>query len=844
MNFKSLMPHVIVVAIFLILSFIYCKPVLNHKILFQHDMVQASGSAQEITNFKKSTGRSPLWTNSMFGGMPSYTIKGEFPKSISSKIASTLTYMLPTPVNLIFWMLIGAYIMLVVLGFDPWLSAIGALGFAFASYNVIIISAGHISKVIAISYCPPLVAGIVLLYQGRYFLGSCITALFAMLELYANHIQITYYLAIGVGVLVVYFLVLAIKEKKFLQFGMASLIAIIIGFLALGSMASRFWTTYEYTKYSTRGASELKSASAQAKIGGLDRDYAYSWSYGIAETFTYIIPNFYGGSSDGKLNEKSNVYQTMVDNGIPKNSAKDFVQNIGGYGGQLYWGEQSSTSGPAYMGAIFCFLFVLGLFVIKDNLKWWILGVVIIFSMMAWGKNLEWFTYFLFDYFPLYNKFRAVTMIHALVSIFIIWIAIWGIKEIVSQNLSKELIEKNLKISAGIFAGILILFLLAGSSIMDFQKIAEVTDETGKLAQTSDDYFKSVLMQVTQNQKLSDEIFESFIDDRISLFRQDTFRSLILILLTALTIWLFIYKRINYKVLLSITAVLVLFDMWTVCKRYLNDEEFKNERKALETFDPTPADIEILKDSDPNYRVFNASVSTFNDATTSYFHKSIGGYSGAKMKRVQDVIEQHISKNNMSVLNMLNTKYFIVQQDKNAAPVAQRNPEALGNAWFVKDIKWVNSPDEEIAGLSNLNAKYTAVANSKYKSDLKNINVGSFDSLASIQLQNYSPDDLVYQSKSTIPQLAVFSEIYYNSGLGWNAYIDGVLTNHIRVNYILRGLNVPAGNHKIEFKFEPQSYVIGENIALICSLLLIIIIIGSAIFEAKKRNSRNLNIVS
>ncbi len=840
MNFKSLIPHSIVVAIFLVLSFLYCKPVLDHKILLQHDMVQASGAAQEATQFKKETGRMPLWTNSMFGGMPTYTIKGEFPKSYTSRLSSYLTYILPLPVNLIFWMLVGAYIMLIVLGFDPWLSAIGAVGFAFASYNIIIIQAGHVSKVVAVAYCPPLVAGIVLLYRGRFLLGALVTSFFAMMELYANHIQITYYLLIGIGVLVLYYLLISIKEKKILQFIYASMIALSIGILCIGSMASRFWTTYEYTKYSTRGPSELKSSSAQAKIGGLDRDYAYSWSYGIVETFTYIIPNFYGGSSEGKLNEKSNVYTTMVENGVPKSAAKDFVQNIGGYGGQLYWGEQSSTSGPAYMGAIFCFLFLLGMLVIQDKIKWWILGVIVLFSMMAWGKNLEWFNYFLFDHFPLYNKFRAVTMIHALVSIFIVWVGIWGTKEILSGKLTNEEIEKKLKISTGVFSAIFILFLLIGSSVMDFQKISETVDATGKIAQTSDDYFKSVLMQVTQNEKLSEDIFQSFIEDRISLFKMDALRSLVLVLLAAITIWLFVRKKINYQLLLSITAVLVLFDMWAVCKRYLNDEDFKNERKALETFEPTPADLEILKDTDANYRVFNASVSTFNDATTSYFHKSVGGYSGAKMKRVQDVIEQHISNNNMAVLNMLNTKYFIVQQQKNTAPVAQRNPDALGNAWFVQNINWVNSPDEEIAGLKGLNPKTTAVVNVQYKDALKSINVRGTDSLANIQLTSYAPDDLVYQSKTTSPQLAVFSEIYYNSGLGWNAYIDGVPTNHIRVNYILRGLNVPAGNHKIEFKFEPRSYILGENISMLCSIILFIGVGLIGVVEVKKNKQSNI----
>lgn len=838
MNYKPLLNYAIVVFAFLVLAIVYCKPILNGKVLFQHDMVQSTGAAQELTNFKKETGETSLWTNSMFGGMPSYTIKGSYPNSLTSYFSGYLTYLVPQPANLIFWMLLGGYIMLLALGYNQWISVIGAIGIAFASYNIVIISAGHISKVIAVAYCPPIVAGVVLLYRGKYLLGSLLSLLFVVMELYANHIQISYYLAIGLIFIVLYYLVISIKQKNLITFFKASAIISLIALVSLGSMASKFWTTYEYTKESTRGRSELVSTDTNIKAtSGLERDYAYSWSYGIMETFTYIIPNFYGGSSSGKLSEKSNIFKALEENGIPKSNAKDFVQNIGGYGGQLYWGEQSSTSGPAYMGAIFCFLFVLALFVVKDNLKWWILGIVALFTMMACGKNIEWLTYTLFDYFPLYNKFRAVTMIHSLVSIFVIWLAMWGLKEIIERKDTFEYNWKYIKYTSFITLGILAFFLILGTSVFDFEKMASF-DDTGKAIQTADDYFKSVLLQVTQqNNAMATQLFEAFKEDRINIFRTDIIRSIIFIGLAIAALWLFIKNKIEAKYLYSALILLVLIDMWGVAKRYLNDQEFQPKRKALSSFEPTAADVEILKDTDPNYRVINTAVSTFNDATTSYFHKSIGGYSGAKLKRIQEVIEQHISKNNMAVLNMLNTKYFIVSPDRNQPPMAQRNPDALGNAWFVNEIKWVANSNEEINALEKLNPKTTAVLNKKYEKSFAGTSHFSTDSASYIKLTTYKPNELIYESNSLAPQFAVFSEIYYNSGLGWNCYLDGNLVTHFRANYILRSLQIPAGKHKIEFKFEPNSYIYGESIALVCSLLILLSCVVLVFFIVKNKKA-------
>lgn len=821
--FKQKGIHFFVALIFLAIAFIYAFPVLKGKNLAQHDMIQATGAATEVTNYKEKTGEFSWWTNSMFSGMPTYTIKGDYPYSLTGKIGAFISYqVLPSTVNLIFWLLLGLYIMLVLIGFSPWVSVIGSIAFAFSSYNIIIIEAGHVSKVIALAYAPILIAGIVLLYRKKYFAGAIATAIGASLELYANHIQITYYCGIAIVFYVIYKLVEAIRNKDLMGFAIPSAIALVIGGLALGSMASRFWTTYEYTAETIRGPAVLKSEKSD---GGLDKDYAYSWSYGVSETFTFLVPDYYGGGSTTPLGENSNTFETLMKYNLPRNTAKDFVENIYGYGGQMYWGDQPSTSGPAYFGAVVIFLFLLSFFLVKNKVKWLLLGIVVLFTMLSWGKNFMPLTDFFFSNVPLYNKFRAVTMIHSVVAIFVIIMACWSLKTLLKGDLKKEEIIKSVKLSGGILGALLLLFIVF-SGARDYIKEPQVAQ--GQTIQTSDDRFQSILEQVMGNKNMASDVFQAFISDRESAFRKDSIRSLIFILLAAGLVWMLANKKIQPNYFIVGILLLVLVDMVMVSKRYLNKDDFiKSFEKPV---NPSQADLEIMKDKDPHFRVMNTTVSPFNDATTSFFHKSVGGYSGAKLRRYQDLIEFHLGRGSMNVFNMLNTKYFIVKGDR--GPAAQRNPEAYGNAWFVDRIKWVESPDSAIASLDKTDLKNVAVIEPDQKSKLGSFEPGSGS--GEISLVSYKPDELVYKTKSSVKNLAVFSEVYYNDDKGWEAYIDGNSVPHFRVDYILRALIVPSGEHEVKFVFRPKAFYTGEKIALVCSILLFGIILGAAFFIVKK----------
>lgn len=814
------------------LALIYAKPVLDKKVLYQHDMIQAKGSVQEVVEFEKKTGEHSLWTSSMFAGMPTYTVLGKYPLNLTSTIAAYISYGIPQPINLIFYLLVGFYLMMVVLNFNKWISVLGAVAFAFSSYNFLSIEAGHVSKILAIAYAPPLIAGTVLLYRGKYFLGSIITIVFVTFELYANHIQITYYLFIALFLYVIFELVNAIRTKTIRQFAIASAIIVLIGGLCIGAAASRFWTMYEYSKYTIRGASELKSNTESQ--GGLDKDYAFSWSYGIGETFTFLVPNIYGGQSQGSLDRDSETYK-VISRAYGAQAAKGFVENDQL---PLYWGDQPSTGGPAYLGAIVCFLFIFGLFVIKNPLKWWALSVVVLFTMLSWGKNFDALTDFFFNNIPLYNKFRAVTMIHSLVAIVVSLVAVWAVKSIVESVADKDLNVKNTNylkfISIG-FGVLLLVFVLMGDSFFTFER-TKVGEEM-----TSDEYFQSSLEKMTNDKNMAASIFEALVQDRASLMKEDSLRSLIFIILTVALLWLFLKYKFDARILYGVLILLMLVDLWPVSKRYLNNDDFIPKKKYNNQFQPSEADLVILQDTDPNFKVMNRTVSTFNDATTSYFHKSIGGYSAAKMRRYQDLIEKHISQGNMNVLNMLNTKY-IIQDDQGGTKRAYRNPDALGHAWFVNDYIWVNTPDEEIDTLDGINPKTTAVIDQRFKEKVGNLSIVKDTSAGVITLTQYKPNYLIYETATNSNQLAVFSEIYYNNELGWESYVDGKPYPHFRANYILRGMVVPAGKHKIEFKFYPTSYYNGEKIALVCSLLLLGAIAGLVFIKFKKNKVEDIEL--
>ena len=779
-KFKKLSPHLMVLVLFVIISFVYFSPVLKGKKLDMQDIKHWKGMSKEVVDFRDATGEEALWTNSMFSGMPAYQISTKYKGNLIQYVAKALSLGIPRPSGMLFLYLLGFYILLLSLKVDYRLSAVGAIAFAFSSYFFIIIQAGHMTKAHAIAYVPMVIAAVLYTYRGKMFLGGVLTALTVALELYANHLQITYYLVLILLLLGLVQFIKDFKENNLVDFVKRSGILIIAALLASGTSLTRLSTTMEYGKDSTRGKSELTN-NLDNKTSGLDKDYATSWSYGIAESFTLLIPNFYGGASQGALTTESETYQVIK----RAPNARQLIKQL-----PLYWGEQPFTSGPTYAGSIVIFLFVLGLFFVKSEMRTWLILATIMSIMLAWGKNFMSLTDLFLDYFPGYNKFRAVSMILVIAEFTLPLLGFVALNKFLTPDVSIDAKKKPLQLAFYIVGGLTLLFALIPSLFFDFVG--------GQDANLEKNGWPVDALQ----------------SDRAKLLSADAWRSFIFISLTFGTLWMFLKNKLKSQYVILIVGVLVLTDMWTVNKRYLNDDHFVRESKFETPYQPTQANLQILKDKDPNFRVFNQSISTFNDAGTSYFHKSIGGYHGAKLKRYQELIENHISQGNPAVINMLNTKYVINKKGQ-----AQQNPAAMGNAWFVSNINIVANADVEIAALKELDVKNTAVVDERFKdqltADLSNEN-------ASISLMDYKPNYLKYKSNSTKDGIVIFSEIYYNKG--WNAYIDGVLKPHFRANYVLRGLQIPKGNRIIEFKFEPRTYKTGEKVSLASSIILLLLL--------------------
>lgn len=805
-NFKSLLPHLIAVGVFIAVTFAYFHPLLEGKAIYQGDIVNYKGMSKEISDYREKTGKEALWTNSMFGGMPAYQISVMYPNNLVKYVDKILSLFLPRPANYLFLLMLGFYFMLLMLNVDWRLAIAGAFAFSLASYSVIIIEAGHNSKVHAMAYMAPVIGSILLAYRGKLWLGAAFTALFLSLQIACNHLQITYYLLLTVLLLGTVKLVYSAIEKTLPQFLKTTAVLVVAAALSVLPSISNLWATYEYGQYTMRGKSDLSEDKAAGKEG-LSKKYATDWSYGISETFTLLIPNFKGGASNGELGTKSETYKALIDNKFPKNQAAGIIKSL-----PLYWGDQPFTSGPVYLGAIICFLFVLGLLTLKENDKWWLLSAAILSILLSWGRNFPAVTDFFFSYFPGYNKFRAVSMTLVIAQLVFPIMALLALKNIFSGELASEELKKKLIYSLGIVGGIALLFVVMPEMFFDF-----ISPDDDKLTKAG---YPDWLVLAIQN-------------DRASILRSDALRSFIFILLSAGILWLFMLNKLKKEIAMFVFAALVLADLLPVDLRYLNKGNFTNKNKVEKPFTATEADKIILQDKDPNFRVLNLAVNTFNDASTSYFHKSIGGYHGAKLKRYQELIDQHISNMNMKVLNMLNTKYVIMRGEKEQPPRPQKNPGALGNAWFVEEVKWVANADSEIVALENFEPKFTAVIDQKFESELKNLTFQN-DATAQIKLTDYKPNHLTYQSNSASEQLAVFSEIFYDKG--WNAYIDGKLSPHFRANFVLRAMRVPAGEHKIEFKFEPEAYYTGEKIALAGSVLLFLFVGATAFLSLKNNN--------
>ena len=809
---KSVLPHIAVVILFSILTYVYLLPVLQGKELAQHDITQSLSMSHEVRSIWKETGELPLWTNSMFGGMPSYQIWMDYPSNVVTHCINFIKIFFPDTPQYVFLCMLCMYILLFVYTRNHWIGIIGGIAFAFGTFNIISLDAGHTSKVRCIAFMAAILAGIVSAYRGRYLFGAALVALVLGMQIRSNHFQISYYTFMSALVLGVYFLVMAIRGKKMLNFLKATGILLIAAMLAVGANAAQLWVTYEYSNATIRGGkSELAhKAENQAKEGGLDKDYAFSWSYGKLETFTLLIPNFMGGASSEELSENSNLYEEFTKKGVPRQQAKGIMGQV-----PTYWGDQPFTAGPTYYGAVICFLFVLGMFVVKSPLKWAFFALGALMMLLGWGRNLMFFNELFFNYFPMYNKFRTPSMALVVTNLSVIFIAGLGVHEVINGKLTKQEIFDGLKKSVAIILGIILLVGIGGSFMFDFKAAID--------------------SQLTQSGWPVDALRQ----DRAALLRADAIRSFIFIAIAALLVWGFIEKKIKQSHLLAGITLLVLVDLWQVCKRYLNEEDFVTKSAREKMFQPSKTDLQILQDKDPYYRVLNLTTSTFNDAKTSYFHKSVGGYHAAKLRRYQELIEKQITKNmarlnkglgndNIPVLNMLNMKYVIASKDD-----VIRNPNAMGNAWFVSSYRLVENADEEINALSNFNPAELAIIDQRFKDYLAGL-PSPTRGTGTIELKDYHPNRLKYESNSGEEQLAVFSEIYYDEKKDWKVFIDGKPIEHIRVNYVLRALRIPEGKHTIEFKFEPRSYYTGENISLAFSSLTLLLVLLTVVVEVRK----------
>lgn len=809
LSFKQIGPYIAILLIVLVVIFAYFNPLLEGKKLRQSDITQWKGMSKEITDFREKTGEEALWTNSMFGGMPAYQISVKYKGNLMRFADNILKLGLPHPANLVFLYFLGFFILLMVLKVDPWLALAGSVAFAFSSYFFIILEAGHNSKAHAIGYMAPVIAGILLAYRGKPILGSIITAFFLALQLLANHLQITYYLAIVVVMLGVYELIDSAKEQTLPAFFKTTGLLAIAALLALSTNFSNIWATWEYGKETIRGKSEL-TTNAEIRTSGLDKDYATQWSYGIGETFSLMIPNVKGGAS-GYLGNNDKAMEAV---------APEFKETIAGQ--NHYWGNQPFTSGPVYSGAIMVFLFILGLLLLKGSLRWWLLVVTVLSILLSWGKNFMPLTDFFMHYVPGYNKFRAVSMILVIADLAIPILGVLMLKEVSEKpGLVKDK-TRFLYIAAGVTAGLALLFWLLPQTFFSFLSDMEqqaIAEQRQGLEASQLNQFNSIVFNMEAA--------------RIAIFKADAIRSALFILFSAGLIWAYSMSLVKKWMFTAGFVLLIALDMIPVANRYLSSENFVNKSIVNNPYQPTEANKLIMKDSDPNFRVFNTTVSAFQEGSTSYFHKSIGGYHGAKLRRYQELIDEHLSKGNEQVLNMLNTKYYIVSaQDR--VPAVQINMDALGNAWFVQEIQMVENADEELKALTAFFPGKTAIVDKRFADMLEGF-TPTYDSTASIKLDAYQPNKLNYSYTSSSDQLAVFSEIFYDKG--WNAYLDGQKVPHFRVNYVLRAMVVPAGSHQIEFRFEPKAYFVGEKVSYAGSSIIILLLAGFLFMEYRK--SRN-----
>ena len=830
-NWKKIVPHTIAVLIFLALTLVYFSPVLEGKDIKQDDAIGSMGWGKDARDYHEESGEYSYWSNAMFSGMPcNYTFSPQ-PANVFKPIGEVVTLNIfgasYRHIGCIFLTFIGCYILLLALGCNAWLSIAGSIAYTLGSYNFIIIDAGHMNKSLVIATMAPLIGGIILCYRGKLLTGALTTLIFAGLNIYWSHQQVSYYLLLTAMIIAIIYLVYAYREKWLKYYFKATGVLAVVAVLAAAPAVGILLPTSDYAKSSMRGGSELNVKDGEKRTG-LDTEYAFAWSYGKAESLTLLVPNLYGSASNSNVGTESELYKAycdiMVDNyanmvleqnpGASVNEAIRYIKNNREIMREInkeaanfvryaptYWGEQPGTSGPVYAGAIICFLFVLGLIIVRGPEKWWLLAATIFSLVLAWGSNLAGINNFLFEYLPLYNKFRAPSMALVVTTLAMSTLAILAVKSFIERAKSETGLSKALFTAMGITGGITLLLAVVPDAFFDFTSTADT-----RFAQIP-------------------ELLDALVQQRRTMLISDAWRSLAFILATAALMWAYTRYNLKQQLFIALLGALFLFDMWPVCKRFVNDDKFmpKKETTAIRE---TAADKQVkeLAGNDPHYRVFNLTDPNgpFNEAFTSYKHKSIGGYSPAKLARYQDVIERYLSKLNMNVISMLNTRFFITPDG------VQENYDAFGNCWLADNIEWVDGASEEIAAIENID-KHTAYIDKMWIEKVENPGQYNNDAPGIIRMSEYrNPGNIIYNSSCSAPKMSVFSEVYYKT---WKAYIDGEEVTPIRANYILRALPIPAGEHIIEFKCVDELMIKSHNWSTYMSItvgvaMLLIVILG------------------
>lgn len=808
-DWKKLAPYLVAVVVFIGFAVLYCSPMLNGKVLYAGDTLTWLGGAHQTQEYRAQTGETCWWTNSMFGGMPTYQVDAHIPSHlVSHGIGNSILHgFLPETMGILFGYFIGFYILLLCFGVNPWLSIPGALGMGMSTYFFLIVPAGHITKAFALGWLPPMIGGIHLIFKRKYWLGIPIVLLFGMTSI-VRHPQMTYYIAMLIGVMVIAELYLLIRNKEWRTLGSALAICIVCLLLIVGSKACYLTINNEYVKETMRGGhSELTKQAQDKPAEGLDIKYATDWSYGIGETMTLLIPNWEGGASGYNVGKDSQLCKAMRNKGVSKRDAESFCEHV-----PTYHGEKMFTSGAVYVGAIVCFLFLLGLLIVPGPYKWALLFATLMSIFLAWGKNMMWLTELFFNYFPMYNKFRAVESILVVAEITMPFLGFLGVQQIVEGKVEWSKLRRSIMVAGGVTAGIcLFVALFAGgfdmTSSYDAQWKAQVPEW----------------------------LYDMILDQRVAMVKNDAWRSLLFVALGfALTYW---YAWQNSKngnqkkqayILYAGLAILILADMVPINKRFFNDTNFVKQKESDAYFKIQPYEEQILQDKSLGYRVLNLAANTFNDSRTSYRFNSIGGYSAVKLRRYQDLIDEHISKMNWNVLNMLNTKYIVTQRG------VMQNPDAMGNAWFVNEVLFVPTPDDESAALNSLDLHKTAVADEKFREVLSCEAMPNASD--NIVLTKYTPNTIEYHSSTSNDRIAVFSEIYYPHG--WHLYVDGKEIEIGRVNYVLRAAVIPAGDHQLTMAFTPDALV-WDKLGYACVgiiLLISAILLSWPLWRPKKPN--------